>query len=157
MLGITNPQQPLIASVVAYNTASATYSMTCPSPTDSPTESTTECPLAGGALVTEAPSKMWHLVQPSQRLTESCSLSGTVPTVCTAQANVNGVHTSLTTTLPEGDRTDYVYVPVTITAGAEKITSATSTGGGHAAKVTGVTGVGAGMAVAGGLGMLMAL
>lgn len=117
----TDPQ-PLVASVVAVESSTTTYSIACPTGTDS-----SDCGYPAGVdtLVTQAPNFAGANIDMAGQFTMnwSCDItSSTVAAVCTVSAggpaaNSPGVET---TTLSS---TDVQYFPVTVTAGLDKLTA----------------------------------
>ncbi|CAI7584243.1 unnamed protein product [Penicillium glandicola] len=114
------PKQALVASVMAENAETTTYSINCPTGFD-----VNHCPYAPGLLFTARPTTIeWALKYPyDSEGTMFCSVGGTTAAVCTYVMPTTGSNSmaAQTTTMKKDEIN---FIPVTITAGP----AATATG-----------------------------
>ncbi|KAK0714878.1 hypothetical protein B0H67DRAFT_644694 [Lasiosphaeris hirsuta] len=109
--------QDIHASVIGAGSAATTFSLACPSGTDD-----TDCGLGEGMTVTEGPSTLaYHYTRGEEfHITVHCAITGDDAT-CAADYS-SGSSTELETETI-ADWAGYRTVPVTVTAGMEKLKS----------------------------------
>ncbi|KAK3906304.1 hypothetical protein C8A05DRAFT_29807 [Staphylotrichum tortipilum] len=138
--------QAIDASVISAGPTATSYFLACPSgaPSD-------ECGLASGLTVLYGPSTMEYAMSFTTQLEGDSSIASYSATVncklnpakqkadCTGSLNEDGITTTLSETIP--NYTSYV-VPITVTAGADKL----SGNGGDDGKASATEGAGSGSA-----------
>ncbi|KAF2753051.1 hypothetical protein EJ05DRAFT_230939 [Pseudovirgaria hyperparasitica] len=122
--------QSLVASVVSADATATTFEMTCPSDVDG-----SDCGFRPPVHVVNQNQNTWitslATAEPDFTYAATCTVSETLA-VCAesaagSEANFPGSSTE-TYTLSETDEYGYISVPVTITAGLEKLADATQAG-----------------------------
>jgi len=134
-------QQPILASVIASDSAQTTYSLACPTGEDSDS-----CNVPPSFTVTAGPSTIHYGIDVdfntlgygvsaagsgSDSIDYACALTGTTSGVCTVTevGNLGGASTSIVNSTTITDASDLGYVTVTITAGPTAANAAASTTG----------------------------
>ena len=128
--------QTLVASVVEANPTADVLAIQCPPGTDSDV-----CGVPSAVTITQGPSSLRAvytvvadvvygateaLVSGSVTVTLECARSVSTEAACTYAGEGEGFTTSMVVTVTN---TDLSFVPITITAGLEKLASATSSAG----------------------------
>lgn len=114
-------QQSLVASVIAVENAATTYAISCPPGTDSD-----DCGFPSPWSMTYGPGFYAAQTTEAGAFTESdrCTLLGSTGAVCTMSLGGSEANGQGATTATLGPK-DMSFLPVTITAGLEKLTAAT--------------------------------
>ncbi|OBT63287.1 hypothetical protein VE03_07956 [Pseudogymnoascus sp. 23342-1-I1] len=142
--------EPLVASVIGSDATATTYAIAC-----DPSADAQDCGMEGTITLTEGPKTAKYtiapVVDPNGETAFAgkfeCSLAGTSSAVCIeshggSDANFPGISTETYT------GTDQPYIPITITAGVNRIASLSATGSGAEATQTSGTDAGAGISAA---------
>ncbi|KAH6656996.1 hypothetical protein BKA67DRAFT_553928 [Truncatella angustata] len=141
----TDPQT-LVADVLAADATATTFLLNCPSGTDSNdcgtyNETVVVGPWAKPTPPPEASTGVYDLeikLDTEWYFHIHCDMTGTAPGVCTT-TNIGGNDDGSPTATYTPESTDWNYMPVTITAGLEKLASATGSAASASASASRIT------------------